>query len=176
LRNPWRFSFDRLTGDLFIADVGQRNWEEVNFHPAGSTGGENYGWRLMEGNHCYEPEANCNDGSLVLPILEYGHSLGECSITGGYRYRGSKNPRLYGLYIYGDFCSGRIWGAVEAGSGQWNTTELLDKDFLISAFGEDEAEAGEIYVAKWSSTGPGTIYRLSQLNDVMPSIHLPLLF
>ena len=94
LRNPWRFSFDRLTGDLFIADVGQRSWQEVNFQPAGSIGGENYASRLMEGNHCYEPEANCNDGSLVLPTLEYGHSLGDCSITGGYRYRGSKNPRL----------------------------------------------------------------------------------
>ena len=174
LRNPWRFSFDRLNGDLFIADVGQRNWEEVNFQRAESMGGENYGWRLMEGNHCYEPDANCNDGSLVLPILEYGHSLGDCSITGGYRYRGTKNPRLYGLYIYGDFCSGRIWGAVEAGSDQWTAVKLLDTDFRISAFGEDEA--GEIYVAQWSSTGPGAVYRLSQLNEAMSAIHLLLLF
>ena len=174
LRNPWRFSFDRLTGDLFIADVGQRSWEEVNFQPAGSIGGENYGWRLMEGNHCYEPEANCNDGSLVLPTLEYGHSLGDCSITGGYRYRGSKNPRLYGLYIYGDFCSGRIWGAAKTESGQWTTNELLDTDFFISAFGEDEA--GEIYVAQWSSTSPGAIYRISQVKGAMSAIDLLLLF
>ena len=173
LRNPWRFSFDRLTGDLLIADVGQGSWEEVNFQQASSMGGENYGWRLMEGTHCYDPPLNCNNGSLKLPIIEYDHSVG-CSITGGYRYRGSKNPRLYGLYIYGDFCSGRIWGADEVETGRWTTTELVDTDFFISAFGEDEA--GEIYFAQWSSTGFGAIYRISQVNDVMPAIHLLLLF
>ena len=172
LRNTWRFSFDRLTGDLFISDVGQRSWEEVNFQPANSKGGENYGWRLMEGNHCYEPDANCNDGSLVLPILEYEHSLGNCSITGGYRYRGSKNPRLYGVYIYGDFCSGRIWGAVGDETGTWASTELIDTDFRISTFGEDES--GEIYFAHWTpNDNNGAIYSISQKNKILP--HLPLL-
>jgi glucose/arabinose dehydrogenase len=156
LRNPWRFSFDRLTGDLFIGDVGQSSWEEVDFQPATSTGGENYGWRLMEGNSCYNPASNCNDGSLTLPILVYDHSVG-CSITGGYRYRGSKNPHLYGLYLYGDYCTGLIWGAQEDGLGGWNTTVLLDTDFSISTFGEDES--GEIYFADLSSTD-GTIYQV----------------
>ena len=91
LRNPWRFSFDRSTGDLFIGDVGQRDWEEIDYQPVSSTGGENYGWRLMEGNNCFNPSTNCNDGSLTLPVLEYGHDLG-CSVTGGYRYRGKDKP------------------------------------------------------------------------------------
>ena len=87
-RNPWRFSFDRLTGDLFIADVGENRREEVDFQPASSPGGENYGWRLMEGNLCFNPPTNCNNGTLTLPILEYDHLLG-CSVTGGHRYRGT---------------------------------------------------------------------------------------
>ncbi|MHC4455197.1 MAG: PQQ-dependent sugar dehydrogenase, partial [Planctomycetota bacterium] len=97
LRNPWRF--------LFIADVGQNDWEEVNVQSASSTGGENYGWRLMEGNHCFNPLTNCNDGTLTMPILEYNHSLG-CSITGGFRYRGTEIQQLHGTYLYGDYCSG----------------------------------------------------------------------
>jgi glucose/arabinose dehydrogenase len=99
LRNPWRFSFDSLTGDLFIADVGQDSYEEVNFQRASSKGGENYGWRKMEGNHCYIPNADCNDGSLILPLIEYDHSLGNCSITGGYRYRGSLYPSLNDFFF-----------------------------------------------------------------------------
>ncbi len=155
LRNPWRFSFDRLTGDLFIADVGQNSWEEVDFQPASSPGGENYGWRLMEGNHCFDPPAGCNNGTLILPILEYDHSSG-CSITGGYRYRGSEIPGLYGTYLYGDYCSGRIWSATK-NNGIWNTTELLNTNFLISAFGENEE--GEMFFAHYSSNS-GTIYRI----------------
>ena len=158
LRNPWRFSFDRLTGDLFVGDVGQSSWEEVNFQPSTSTGGENYGWRLMEGYSCYNPASNCNDSTLTLPILVYDHSVG-CSITGGYRYRGSKNPNLYGIYLYGDYCTGLIWGAQEDGLGGWKTSVLLDTNFLISTFGEDES--GEIYVAHLSSTN-GAIYHLVQ--------------
>ena len=158
LRNPWRFSFDRLTGDLFIADVGQSSWEEVNFQPVISPGGENYGWRLMEGNHCFNPSTNCSNGALTLPILEYDHSIG-CSITGGYRYRGTQNAPLEGIYFYGDFCTGRIWGASEDGSGGWATTELLDTGFLISAFGEDQA--GEIYFAHRSSSD-GAIYQIAE--------------
>lgn len=158
LRNPWRFSFDRLTGDMFIGEVGQNSWEEVDFQPANSTGGENYGWRLMEGNSCFNPAINCNNGTLTLPILVYDHSVG-CSVTGGYLYRGSKNPNLNGLYLYGDFCSGLIWGAQEDGLGGWNTTVLLDTNFSISTFGEDES--GEIYFAHLSATD-GTIYQVVQ--------------
>jgi glucose/arabinose dehydrogenase len=160
LRNPWRFSFDRLTGDVFIGDVGQASWEEIDFQPANSTGGENYGWRLMEGNNCFNPPTNCNDGTLTLPILQYGHTLGRCSVTGGYRYRGSANPDLEGMYFYGDYCTGRIWGAQEDGMGGWTTTELLDRSFLISTFGEDEA--GELYVADFSQ---GVIYQIVQANS-----------
>jgi len=142
LRNPWRFSVDRATGDLWIADVGQGSWEEVDFQPAASTGGENYGWRLMEGAHCYNPPSNCNDGSLVLPVHEYGHSSGNCSITGGYRYRGSI-PQLAGLYIFGDYCTGRVW-AYDPGSD--TATQILTGQVLgnILSFGEDAA--GEVYV------------------------------
>jgi glucose/arabinose dehydrogenase len=165
LRNPWRFSFDRLTGDLFVADVGQSNLEEVNFQPFDSPGGENYGWRLMEGSACFNPAVNCDNGMLTPPILEYDHSLG-CSVTGGYRYRGNENPGLLGVYFYGDFCTGRIWGAIQNNAGQWTTTVLLDTDLSITAFGEDEN--GEIYLADFSS-GDGTIYRISEVADPPPS-------
>jgi len=161
LRNPWLFSFDRLTGDLFIADVGQNNLEEVNYQAVESQGGENYGWRLMEGSECFNPSTNCNNGMLVLPILEYDHSLG-CSITGGYRYRGDRNPGLLGIYFYGDFCSGRIWGATQDDTGEWTTEELLVTDLAITAFGEDEI--GEIYVTHFSQDD-GTIYRISEIPD-----------
>ncbi len=121
LRNPWRFSFDRLTGDLFIADVGQGAREEINFQAAGTGAGANYGWRVMEGSACTGLGGGpaCFDASLTLPILEYDHSLG-CSVTGGHRYRGAANPALAGYFVYGDFCSGRIWGRREAltASGQ----------------------------------------------------------
>ena len=160
LRNPWRFSFDRVTGDLFIGDVGQGDWEEVDFQPAGSTGGENYGWRLMEGNHCFNPSSNCNDGTLALPILEYSHSQG-CAITGGYRYRGSQLPQFYGTYFYGDFCSGRIWGATQNGDGSWTSSQILGTSYSISTFGE--GEDGELYFADY---GGGAIYRI--ISDTTP--------
>ncbi|MFZ2445223.1 MAG: PQQ-dependent sugar dehydrogenase [Syntrophobacteraceae bacterium] len=150
LRNPWRFSFDRRTGDLFIADVGQDKWEEVNFQPASSKGGENYGWRLMEGNHCFNPPANCNQGDLVLPIAEYGHALG-CSITGGYIYLGEKIPGLQGAYLYADYCSGRIWGARRLDGGKWEPEQLLASPYRISTFGEDGE--GEIYFADYEGRG-----------------------
>ena len=152
-RNPWRFSFDRETGDLFVADVGQNAWEEINVQPAGSGGGENWGWRRMEGMHCFNPSSNCNDGSLSLPVLEYGRTEG-CAVTGGYRYRGAASPPLDGIYFYGDFCSGRIWGARENPNGTWSTEQLLDTTLSIASFGEDEE--GEIYVADIS----GGIYRI----------------
>jgi glucose/arabinose dehydrogenase len=153
-RNPWRFSFDRLEGDLFIADVGEKAREEVNFQPANSNGGENYGWRRMEGSLCFNPPTNCNDGSLTLPIIEYDTTPDNCSITGGYRYRGSELADLYGSYLYGDFCSGRIWGATPDENGRWTSQELLHTGYRIVTFGEDEA--GEIYIGDYG----GAIYRL----------------
>ncbi|MBI4637763.1 MAG: PQQ-dependent sugar dehydrogenase [Candidatus Rokubacteria bacterium] len=159
LRNPWRFSFDRLTGDLFIGDVGQESREEVDFQPAGSPGGQNYGWRLMEGSACYDPATNCNNGSLTLPILEYDHSLG-CAVIGGSRYRGREFPDLSGTYLYGDFCTGLIWGATETG-GAWTSSVLFASGLLISAFGEDES--GEVYVAHYGGGTDGAIYRITSI-------------
>jgi len=158
LRNPWRFSFDRTTGDLLIADVGQGTREEVDFEPAGLGGGKNYGWKVMEGtvcgaggdSGCAGTVPACHDPSLSLPILEYDHSGGHCSITGGYRYRGSQVPSLTGYYVHADYCSGEIFGATLAGE-TWTSTPLLDTPYLISTFGEDEA--GELYVARYGSGG-----------------------
>jgi glucose/arabinose dehydrogenase len=155
LRNPWRFGFDRATGDLYIGDVGQGTYEEIDRQPARSTGGENYGWRIMEGFHCYNA-TTCNQDGLTLPILEYDHSLGNCSVTGGYVYRGTTIPELAGAYIYGDFCSGRIWGARAGAGGTWASSLLLDSPYSISSFGEDQA--GELYLTDLSGGG---VYRLA---------------
>ena len=162
LRNPWRFSFDRNSGDLWIADVGQGTWEEIDFQPAASIGGENYGWRRMEGTHCFNPSTNCNPGNLVLPILEYDHSVG-CSVTGGYVYRGTNNPRLLGRYIYGDYCSGMIWSATRDANGAVTINDLLNAPFNISTFGEDVT--GEIYVGDYSN---GVLYRLVDARPLSP--------
>jgi glucose/arabinose dehydrogenase len=161
LRNPWRCTFDRLTGDFFIADVGQDTWEEVNFQPAASTGGENYGWDVLEGMHCHEddPPGSCDDflnGGSTLPILEYNHDLPACSVTGGYRYRGQTYPDLEGVYFYADFCTGRLWGAIQQGN-EWQSQELLDAGFAISTFGEDEA--GELYVVEYNGD-QSVLYRI----------------
>ena len=159
LRNPWRFSFDRTLGDLFIADVGQNAWEEVDVQPATSIGGENYGWRRLEGTHCFNPTNNCQDPSFVMPILEYSHAGGACSITGGYRYRGARYPRMQGIYFYGDYCTGTIWGATQQSNGGWTTQVLLSTRLAISSFGEDAN--GELYIADLN----GTVY---QLTDASP--------
>ncbi len=143
LRNPWRFSFDRLTGDLYIADVGQNQYEEVNFESAKSTGGRNYGWPLMEGLHCFPQDRACDQTGLTLPVVEYDHSQG-CSVTGGYVYRGQDFPLLEGIYLYGDYCSGRIWGLARSGEGSWHAAQLARADVSLSSFGEDEA--GELYL------------------------------
>jgi glucose/arabinose dehydrogenase len=145
LRNPWRFSFDRQTHDLYVGDVGQNAFEEVNFQPATSDGGENYGWRLMEGFHCFNPP-NCTMTGLTLPVIEYDHTLG-CSVTGGYVYRASTFPRMHGLFFYGDFCSGRIWG-LRNENATWQTSLLLDTAINISTFGEDEQ--GNLFVADYN--------------------------
>ncbi len=162
LRNPWRWSFDREAGDLLIGDVGQNAWEEIDFTPASSAGGENYGWRRMEGFHCYNPSNACDDGSLTLPILEYDHGLG-CSVTGGFRYRGAAIPGLNGTYLYGDFCTGRIWRAVQAGNGTWSSTLLVDGSYSISGWGEDEA--GEMYLTDLS----GFVYKVTPTANPAPA-------
>jgi glucose/arabinose dehydrogenase len=163
LRNPWRFSFDRVTGDLWIADVGQGTWEEIDFQPVTSIGAENYGWRRMEGSHCFNPTTNCNNGStLVLPVIEYDHDAG-CSVTGGYVYRGARFPRLKGMYLYGDYCSGTIWGATLKTDGTVTSRELLRTVFYISTFGEDVT--GEVYVADYNT---GTLYRIADFRPLAP--------
>jgi glucose/arabinose dehydrogenase len=156
LRNPWRFTFDRLTGDMFIGDVGQEEREEIDFQPAGSAGGENYGWRLMEGSHCYDPPVGCNPGGLTLPILEYEHSLG-CAVIGGFRHRGTQVSDLYGRYLYADYCSGLVWAAAQDGAGTWSTSVLLDAPFSVSNFCQDPD--GEIYLLSYGSSG--TLFRIS---------------
>jgi glucose/arabinose dehydrogenase len=153
LRNPWRFSFDRQTGDLWIGDVGQNAFEEVNFQPAGSAGGENYGWDYFEGTHWHEDEPPA-DLALVPPAAEYPRDLGACAVTGGYVYRGQALPQAVGAYFFADFCSGQIWTLVPAAEGQWQMAAFTDTDFAISSFGEDEA--GELYVVHHG----GALYRL----------------
>jgi glucose/arabinose dehydrogenase len=155
VRNPWRFSFDRVTGDLWIGDVGQDAFEEVDFQPATSIGGENYGWRKMEGKHCYNPSSNCVDAGVVLPLLEYSHAGGACSISGGYRYRGTQIPSLQGSYLYGDYCTGTISKASQAGTN-WVSTTLFATTIRISAFGEDIS--GELYVM---DVAKGVVYRIA---------------
>jgi len=153
LRNPWRFSFDRQGGDLYLADVGQATREEINFQPAGSGAGANYGWNTMEGSLCFL-SPSCSSTGLTLPVTEYDHSSGDCPVTGGYVYRGG-SASLRGTYLYGDFCSGRIWGLRHTGIA-WESRLLLDSTLLISTFGEDES--GELYVADYAA---GAIFRIS---------------
>ncbi len=153
MRNPWRFGFDRLTGDLFIGDVGQGAREEIDFQPATSPGGENYGWSCMEGSAVFNA-ARCGAGPRVPPILEYAHGAGDCSVTGGFRYRGQQHPGLFGVYLFADFCAGRIWGGYQSGSGAWSSALLLDSSLLLSSFGEDQE--GELYVTDLN----GGLYRV----------------
>ena len=140
-RNPWRFSFDRLTGDLFIADVGQNTWEEVSWQAADTPGGQNFGWNRMEGNHCYQ--GNCDPAAFTTPIFEYNHTLG-CSISGGYIYRGGQFLSLYGNYFTADFCTGTIWGVFQQPDGSWQSTIVQQSGQPIPSFGEDAS--GELYV------------------------------
>jgi hypothetical protein len=157
LRNPWRFSFDRGTGDFYIGDVGQNLWEEIDFAPAGDRGGHNYGWSTMEGLHCYNPSSGCVMSGLVLPVYEYGHGT-DCSVTGGYVYRGTRQPALAGRYFFGEYCGGwvrslRMQGGV--------ATELVDHTPQfgtktgITSFGEDGR--GELYITRDN----GEVYRIA---------------
>ncbi len=161
LRNPWRFSFDRQTGDLYLGDVGQGSYEEIDYQSASSSGGENYGWNTMEGAHCYN-SSSCDQTGLTLPVAEYVNGS-DCSVTGGYVYRGSSYPRMQGIYFYGDYCSGKIWGLQQNGSS-WDNTLLLDTSHFISTFGEDEA--GNLYLTSYTT---GEIY---QITDPTPDLSL----
>lgn len=152
LRNPWRFSFDRTSGDLWIGDVGQNQYEEIHYTPTGNPGGLNYGWPILEASDCYSNGDDCDKAGLELPVAHYSHS-GHCSVTGGYVYRGEQFPALQGVYLYGDYCSGMIWGSWFADG--WQTAELLDSNISLSSFGEDEA--GELYVTNLST---GVLSRL----------------
>ncbi len=153
LRNPWRFSFDRATGDLWIGDVGQDRWEEVDRVRAGDPGGSNFGWNVMEGDHCYSPAAGCASSGLTLPVAEYDHGQG-CAITGGFVYRGAAIPALAGTYLYADSCSGRIWG-LEAAAAAPRPRVLADTGASITSFGEDDA--GELFV---TDIAGGSVSRL----------------
>jgi len=149
LRNPWRWSFDRVTGRLWAGDVGQNLWEEIDIIVRGG----NYGWAIREGMHCYQA-LSCTEAGLIAPVAEYNHFQG-CSVTGGYVYRGAAVPALQGRYLYGDFCSGRIWSRqVDAGPGV-ESVELINSGLHISSFAEDRA--GEVYVIDYS----GAIYRFT---------------
>ncbi|HEX6140523.1 MAG TPA: PQQ-dependent sugar dehydrogenase [Candidatus Limnocylindria bacterium] len=150
LRNPWRFSFDPRGGDLYIADVGQGTWEEIDRQPADSPGGENYGWNVMEGRHCFA--SGCDQAGYVKPIAEYSHEQG-CSVTGGYVYRGEAQPDLVGVYVFGDYCSGLVF-TLQVDEGTVTPKVVLESGMRISAFGTDES--GEIYVADHG----GAIYHL----------------
>lgn len=152
LRNPWRYSWDRATGDLWIADVGQNNWEEVNRVPAESFGGLNFGWPIQEAQSCFQG-TTCDTAGLEQPVVSYEHS-GHCSITGGYVYRGAAWPAAYGAYIYGDYCSGYLWAAIPQPDGSWQPIEIARTAMPLSAIGEDEA--GELYLVDYR----GAIQRL----------------
>jgi glucose/arabinose dehydrogenase len=150
LRNPWRITFDRSSGDLYIADVGQGRREEVNLEDVADPGGNNFGWDVLEGSLCYEPSSNCSlPENYNGPVAQYTHAYG-CSITGGYVYRGSHKD-LQGLYVYGDYCSGRLWTMNASGSGE---TIRRDTSLSISSFGE--SEAGELYLTHHG----GSLYRV----------------
>ena len=152
LRNPWRFTFDRATNDLWTGDVGQDLYEEIDLQPAGQ-GGLNYGWNIMEGLHCYSA-SNCNQQGKTLPVAEYPHAEG-CSVIGGFMYRGAVSPGLRGTYIFADLCSGVIWGLQHDSTG-WSRRTLVSSGFGVTTFGEDEA--GEVYV---SNANNGSIWRIN---------------
>lgn len=155
LRNPWRFSFDRLTGDLYIGDVGQNALEEIDIQPAGSAGGENYGWNIMEGLSCYA-RSSCTKTGLTLPVVQYDHGQG-CAVTGGYVYRGAAVPAVQGLYFYADYCSGFLRSFRKNGSGVTEQHEwpALSLGGGVTSFGEDGV--GNLYAL----TSGGEVYRFT---------------
>ncbi len=162
LRNPWAFSFDALTGDLYISDVAQDGLEEVNFHPAHSPAGVNFGWPYFEGSACYDAES-CDDRNFRFPIFEYEHGEDGCAVIGGQVYRGQQFPALAGNYFFSDFCSGKIWTLrFDETTGEWVRTAVAESTTLVSAISTDAA--GELYVldyaegAIWQIQPAGKIY------------------
>ena len=133
VRNPWRFSFDPETGSMWLGDVGQDKWEEINIVKKGL----NYGWNIMEGRHCFSPRTNCAEAGLQLPVVEYPNPTSGCSVTGGYVFRGRGMPSLLGAYVYGDFCSGKIWGLRYDGESVTEHMLLVDSSLFITSFGQD---------------------------------------
>jgi hypothetical protein len=173
LRNPWRWSFDRLTGDLFIGDVGQNEWEEVDFQAAASLGGENYGWKIMEGDACRPGGPDpCSQSGLTNPIHVYNNNVVGRSITGGYIHRGSEAwTRMHGCYFYADYLYGKIWALKKDDLGVWQNHAFIDDGNLYSSFGEDEL--GNVYVCRYGTSG--SIHRIDDMsvypdrdNDQLP--------
>jgi glucose/arabinose dehydrogenase len=152
-RNPWRFSFDRATGDMWIGDVGDAKWEEIDMQPAASRGGENYGWPMLEGNECVEPE-HCHDAGLIAPLVTYGHDM-NCAVIGGYVYRGKTAQGLAGSYLFGDLCTGGVFTLRREADQSWKRLELGFQPIKIDSFGEDPS--GEVYVVDIQG---GAIYRV----------------
>jgi glucose/arabinose dehydrogenase len=164
LRNPWHFSFDRQTGEMYVGDVGQLSWEEVNFQPAYSRGGDNYGWRILEGDYCHNPSRDCTaPEAYVPPVVQYSHEGGHCAVIGGMVYRGAEYPELEGVYFYGDWCTGYVWGLREGEEG-WETQLVYDAPFNISSFGEDEQ--GRVYLTDLDG---GIIYELIEAEESSPT-------
>ena len=153
VRNPWRFSFDKTTGDLYIGDVGQDTQEEIDFQAAGAAGGQNYGWNLLEGNLCYLNNPCPPPSHYVAPVAVYNHGSGDsigCAVTGGYVYRGSAFPALDGVYLFGDYCSGNLWGLYKNSSNIWTKQLIKATGYNISSFGQDEA--GELYIVNYGGS------------------------
>ena len=172
LRNPWRFSFDRLNGDLYIGDVGQSSWEEINYKPLHQVPRTNFGWNEMEGSHCYPNDNNCDDNAFTSPVFEYPNNANYmktligwdqnnakgCSVTGGYVYRGTSIRELQGLYFFGDYCTGKLLSfKIENGTAEdyleWEIMDI-DDELYISSFGEDGV--GELYLINHA----GSIYKV----------------
>ncbi|MFN8426905.1 MAG: PQQ-dependent sugar dehydrogenase [Anaerolineales bacterium] len=163
-RNPWRFSFDRANYDMYVGDVGQGSREEIDFEPSASSGGLNYGWRVMEGSLCFNPSSGCDTSGKVFPVAEYNNTGAVCAVTGGYVYRGSQSAPMTGIYFYGDYCSGEIWGLLQQSPGVWDSDLITDTSFFISSFGEDEA--GELYLTDYST---GTVQKIVGPNAPAPT-------
>ncbi len=159
LRNPFRFSFDSVTGDLWIGDVGQDKFEEVD-HLTSAQAGANLGWNIMEGTHCFMPSTGCSMAGLTLPVFDYDHTQGDETVIGGYVYRGSKMPSLVGAYVFGDFISGRMWTLTQSGSTFTRTFLFNVAANDISSFGSDQL--GELYVARYSSAVVSRIHQVGQ--------------
>jgi len=159
LRNPFRFSFDSVAGDLWIGDVGQDSFEEVD-HLTSAQGGANLGWNIMEGAHCFSPPTGCSMTGLTLPVFDYDHSQGDETVIGGYIYRGTKMPALVGTYVFGDFISGRMWTLTQSGSTFTRTSLFTVAANDISSIGRDQL--GELYVARYSTGAVSRIHQVGQ--------------